>query len=69
MCSHVKITPNIEVVTHTDWPDDNCYGYNFNGLYLLWFTAFLMKRTRVEQHLENGRNVPHFATGWSRDVF
>jgi Major Facilitator Superfamily len=28
-----------------------------------------MKRTRVEQHLGNGRNVPHFATGWSRVTY
>jgi hypothetical protein len=35
MGSHVKITPNIEVMTHTGWPDDNCYGYNFNSLCLL----------------------------------
>ena len=57
-------------MTDTDRSDDNCYGYNFNGLYLLWFAAFLMKRAQEgEQHLEMVANVQFFATGRSRDVF
>ena len=57
---------DIEVVTHTDRRDDNCYGYNFNGLYLLWFAAFVMKRTpRVEHHLGNARKLRHPLKAWN----
>jgi hypothetical protein len=40
----VKIAPDVEVVTRTNRSENNCYGYNFNDLYLLWSAAFLMKQ-------------------------
>jgi hypothetical protein len=55
--AHVTIALDV-TGTGTVRPHDNCYGYNFNALYLLWFAAFLMKQA-AKVIRKAAANVPY----------
>ena len=45
LCAHETIALDVEATICTNRPEDNCTGYNFNGLYLLWSAPSLLSRS------------------------
>lgn len=54
----------------TDGSDDNCYGYNFNWLYLLWSAVFAYEGSpAMSRDRKLIANVPHIASSPSHRKF